>query len=192
MSGRTKAPKRTVADLTHFEGNPRAMTPEAQDRLRRSMEKFGDLSGVIYNRRTERLVGGHQRQSHLPEDAEITLLEEYDEPNEVGTVAIGWIEVEGERWGYREVDVPESREKAMNVAANRHGEGAWDYAALGSILEELDDPGDLELTGFTESEMSLFMDGAEPRGGEFEDLDPEMGEKVETVTCPKCKHEFPR
>lgn len=153
MSERGKVLKRRVEDLAPFEGNPRAMTPEARKRLARSMAKWGDLSGVIFNRRTGRLVGGHQRREHLPEDAEVEILEAWEEPNAVGTVAVGWIEVENERWTYREVDVSESTEKAMNLAANRHGEGAWDLELLPTMLEEIEEE-DVGLTGFTEEELS--------------------------------------
>ena len=47
--------------------NPNRMDPSDKKRMARSLDEFGDLSGVILNRRTGLLVGGHQRVDVLAE-----------------------------------------------------------------------------------------------------------------------------
>lgn len=186
MSERGNTDKRRVADLAPWENNPRAMTPEARERLERSMAKFGDLSGVVFNRRTGRLVGGHQRRAHLPEDAEVQVVERWEEPNEVGTVAVGWIEVGGERWGYREVDVDERREKAMNIAANQH-QGDFVDDLLAPIVSDLTTEYDFGLLGFEDAEGNALLDLAVGDPGEDEAPDP--GD-VLVMTYPVDGHFF--
>lgn len=185
-----KRPPRTVADLKPSERNPRKVTAEQLSKLSGSMDRFGDLSGLVYNRRTGRLVGGHQRRDQLPTDARIVIHgRRSSAPNEMGTVAVGYVEVDGEKWGYREVDVDEATELAMNLAANRHGEGAWDFAAIPDLLEDIDEA-DFDLLGFEDSELKLFLDGPS-EGGDFQELDPSIADDVRMVTCPSCGHEFP-
>lgn len=134
--------------------NPRTITKQELDRLKKAINEFGDLSGIIKNIRTGRLVGGHQRIKIIPKDAEIKITERNSEPSRTGTVAHGYIVIDGEKYTYREVDWDEQREKAANIAANAHG-GDWDEEKLGEILKELsaDVNFDIDLTGFTLAEV---------------------------------------
>ena len=54
-----------VPDLKADPRNPNRMKPEDRDGLKRALVEFGDLSGIVYNRRTGLLVAGHQRMSVL-------------------------------------------------------------------------------------------------------------------------------
>ena len=54
-----------VADLTPAEYNPRKISDEAMQGLTASIERFGLVQPVIWNVRTERVVGGHQRLKAL-------------------------------------------------------------------------------------------------------------------------------
>ena len=45
--------------------NPRMITPKAAKRLKGKMKEIGLIQPVIVNRRTCRLVGGHQRLAQL-------------------------------------------------------------------------------------------------------------------------------
>lgn len=89
---KTKSPE-TARELTPADYNPRQITEKRQAQLGKSMGKFGDLSGIVYNRRTGRLVCGHQRIRHLAANAKIRKEAVSDEH---GTVAIGRI-VSGSR-----------------------------------------------------------------------------------------------
>lgn len=48
-------------DLTPADYNPRRITPQARKALRDSVARFGLVQELVWNRRTRRLVGGHQR-----------------------------------------------------------------------------------------------------------------------------------
>lgn len=175
-----------VKNLKAAEYNPRQITERELRDLGRSMDTFGDLGGIVYNRRSGRLVGGHQRVKHLPAFAEIHV-EELDSPTDSGTVAEGYVELpNGDRWAYREVDVDEPTELAMNLAANKHG-GSWDIPKLADVLAELEGQGfdDLEITGFQEEEIVALLandgmqgGGEEGEGGGTGDGTPGLGNPV--------------
>lgn len=147
---------KTVGDLAPAPYNPRRISDAKLEALGRSMQAFGDLSGVVYNRRTHRLVGGHQRAKHLPKDATVTVTERFETANAQGTVARGYVEHAGERWTYREVDWDEPTEMAANVAANKHG-GEWDIGVLAELLASFDSSGDAALIGFDSDELQRIL-----------------------------------
>lgn len=175
-----------VKDLKAAPYNPRKISPEALDALGKAMAEFGDLSGIVVNRTTGNIVGGHQRIKKLNPDWEI---ERRDAKDKTGTVALGHIKTPFGEWGYREVEWSLDKEKAANLAANKHG-GEFVIEDVGAILKELDAPGDfdMDLTGFLEDERSGIMDA-----GNFdpssEDEQPRLDEKKK-IKCPKCEHEF--
>lgn len=153
-----------VGELTPNKRNPRTITKERQEALRKSVMEFGDLGAVIYNRHTASLVGGHQRISVVPKDAPITIEKTYNPPTKTGTVAEGYIMVNGEKFKYREVNWDKPKEKAAMIAANAHG-GEWDPKILMEEMDFLKKVGvDLSLTGvdfkFDEVKLDLSMPGS--------------------------------
>ena len=128
-----------LRDRPHPE-NPREISAIAVDNMKASIDKYGDLSGIVFNARTKRILCGHQRVKQLggPDQAETVIVEQMNATNDAGTIATGYIlvYVTGERWPYRVVDVDENVEREMMVAANAHG-GEWNIAALGAQLEHL-------------------------------------------------------
>lgn len=156
------------------------------------MDVFGDLSGIVFNRRTARLVGGHQRTRVMDDTSRITITKKWAKPTATGTVVIGHVIVDGERWTYREVDVHEDVEAAMNIRAN-NPVGEWDFDKLAKMLKaalpSMPD-GMSGAMGFHEDMLAgLTQLLREPE--EFPDLDPSMADEVKTTTCPECGHEFP-
>jgi hypothetical protein len=146
---------KTVGDLKPAPYNPRKITDDKLRMLRKAMIEFGDLSGIVFNVRTGRVVGGHQRIKHLDPTWEIR--KESGAEDSVGTVANGWIETPFGRWTYREVDWPEQKEVAANIAANKQG-GEFDIPLLKDLLVQIDDgAADMELTGFDTSELEEMM-----------------------------------
>lgn len=101
------------------------------ERLYRSITEFGYVEPIVWNRRTGRVVGGHQRLKVLK--------------------AQGYTEV-----SVSVVDLDEQKEKALNVALNKIG-GDWDEAKLVELLQELEKDMDLELTGFTQKELDKLI-----------------------------------
>lgn len=146
-----------VKDLKPNPKNPRTITDAKLEQLKKAMLEFGDLSGVVYNRRSEQLVGGHQRAKNFA-DAEIVITKTYDKPTKTGTVAIGYLKQGVERFAYREVNWDKHREMAANIAANK-GAGEWDMPELGQWMKELGNfevDLDLDLTMFDEEERDQF------------------------------------
>jgi DNA modification methylase len=95
-----------LSDLKPADYNPRRISAEAKRGLRASIERFGLVQPIIFNERTGRVVGGHQRLDVLVAGGE----------TETDVVV---------------VDLPESEEKALNVALNSP-------AISGEFTEDLD------------------------------------------------------
>lgn len=169
-----------VSDLIPNPENPRKVSAKKLATLKRSLEEFGDLSGIVFNRTTGRLVGGHQRREILDKRAKIWRKEK--EITACGTVADGYIELsDGNKLTYREVAWDETKEKAANIAANK-GVGEWDLPKLGEWLADLDKEGfDLDLTLFDEDERKELLAGQDAAKGTegLTDAD-EVPEQVET------------
>ncbi len=175
----TKAKKipitRTVEQLAGSANplNPRKITADQLKMLADSLRRFGDLSGLILNVKTNHLVGGHQRTKVLGK-APVEITKKYATPTPNGTVAEGFVIFEGERYTYREVSWDSATENAAMIAANKHG-GDWDFPMLSSLLLELDTGAfDLALTGFTPNELERMVQGVKTDGkDEIEPLSKE-------------------
>ncbi len=104
------------------------------EKLRRSIEEFGYVEPVIWNRRTGNIVGGHQRYKVL--------------------MALGYKEID-----CVVLDIDEQKEKALNVALNKIT-GEFDIPMLTDLLRDLNEDGfDVSLTGFDAAELdALFRD----------------------------------
>ena len=104
------------------------------EKLKRSIEEFGYVEPVIWNKRTGNIVGGHQRYKIL---------------NSLGYTEIDCVVV----------DIDEQREKALNVALNKIS-GEFDIPLLTDLLKDLNEDGfDVSLTGFDAAELDeLFKD----------------------------------
>lgn len=143
-----------IKDLKPNKKNPRKISAKKLDALKSSLEKFGDLSGFVFNRRTKTLVSGHQRQKTLPQDATIKIEIKHEVPTAAMTVAEGYVIIGEERFKYREVDADETWEMEALLAANKHG-GDWDRDLLKVAIADL--PGiDLSVTGFDIPELEAM------------------------------------
>jgi DNA modification methylase len=98
------------------------------EKLKKSMETFGYVEPIVWNKRTGNIVGGHQRLKILQEQGQ----------TEVECVV---------------VDFDETEEKALNVALNKVS-GQWDLPKLADLISELDSElFDISLTGFDAAEI---------------------------------------
>lgn len=152
--------------------NPRKITTPQLRMLGKSMAEFGDLGGIVYNRKTDRLVGGHQRTTIIERDenAAIELTEELTAPDSKGTVAWGWIVSNGVRFSYREVMWDETRERAAMIAANKHG-GMWDDEKLKELVMQLADV-DPDLIGMSDDEITELLAQPSTKGNTDPDDEP--------------------
>lgn len=148
MKNKTSKPKLLkVNDLQAAAQNPRKVTNARLSVLRRQLVEFGDLGGIVFNRVTNELVSGHQRVKEFERvKAEIMIERTIDPPSLSGTVAEGFIKIEGERFGYREVLWDKKKAAAALLAANNHA-GEWDDDQVRSLLQELD-VDQREMSGF--------------------------------------------
>lgn len=102
---------KTIADLKDAPYNPREISQRNLESLKVSLDEFGDLSGIVWNKRTGHIVCGHQRIKALKEKyGENLVLSEdgllYGKHDEKDAFSI------------RIVDWDEMKEKAANIAAN--------------------------------------------------------------------------
>lgn len=159
-----------TTDLKPAEYNPRTISEQKLAALKKSLQEFGDLGGIVYNIRTGNLVGGHQRIASLDQNWPITKKPYKDE---TGTVATGYIETSFGRFSYREVDWPEEKEKLANISANKQG-GEFDKEKLAELFDDLKLYNlDLSLTGYTQQEMDkMFVkhDPPEVKNWEMDDI----------------------
>ncbi len=132
-----------ISAIQRAKYNPRkALKPgdPAYDRLKKAVDTFGLVEPLIWNKRTGNLVGGHQRLSIIEARGDSTV--------EVSVV-----------------DLADREEKALNLALNKHS-GEWDFATLADVLQELDAGDmDMDLTGFSASELERLMTWTAPNAG---------------------------
>ncbi|WP_313291954.1 site-specific DNA-methyltransferase [Faecalispora jeddahensis] len=121
------------------------------EKLKRSLEEFGYVEPVIWNRTTGRVVGGHQRLKIL--------------------LNMGMEEVD-----CVVVEMNEEKEKALNIALNKIN-GDWDREKLALLITDLNAADfDVSLTGFDPEELDdLFKDSLKDNIKEDDfDVDSEL------------------
>lgn len=129
--------KLKIEHLLPAEYNPRKdLKPgDAEyEKLKRSIQEFGYVEPIIWNKNTSHIIGGHQRLKIL--------------------LDLGYTEVE-----CVVVDMSEDKEKALNIALNKIS-GAWDQEKLALLITDLQGTDfDVSLTGFDPAELDdLFKD----------------------------------
>lgn len=166
----------TLNDLQADPKNPRFITEDQYKKLKKLLAEFGDLSGIVRNQTTDQLVGGHMRVKAFQErGGTIQITQQLDEPTKTGTVALGYVVIDGEPFTYREVRWDEGRQRAANAAANEAG-GGWDKALLAENIYNLSqlDNGDelLSLTGFDDDEITALLNDTPGVVEEKQDANP--------------------
>lgn len=146
--------RKHTADLIPADYNPRKDLKPGDpeyDKLKRSMEQFGYVEPVIWNKVTGRVVGGHQRLKVLMD---------------MGVTEVECVVVE----------LNDEREKALNIALNKIS-GDWDKDKLMLLISDLQGADfDVSLTGFDPAEIDdLFKDSLKDgiKDDEF-DVDAEL------------------
>jgi ParB-like chromosome segregation protein Spo0J len=123
--------KIAVEKLNPAKYNPRKDLKKGDpeyEKLKRSIETFGYVEPVIWNKKTGHIVGGHQRFKILKDQ---------------GVAEVECVVVE----------MDEAEEKALNIALNKVS-GDWDMPKLAELLEDLDKSMfDVSLTGFDAAEI---------------------------------------
>ncbi len=157
--------KLRLYELTPASYNPRKkLTPDDVEykKIRRSLEEFGCVEPVIFNRTTGTLVSGHQR---------VRILQDLGE-TEIEAVIVDIDSI--------------TEEKKLNVLLNKV-KGEWDDDKLAEVLQELEKYGDIEITGFDEWELQGILDSYNQLGTILDlsddeyDGEAEAEEPIETI-----------
>jgi DNA modification methylase len=130
-----------LSDLKPAPYNPRQSNAEQEKQLKSSLEKFGVVEPIIFNKQTGFIVGGHFRIREL------------------------------KKLGYKEiecviVDLNEADEKELNIRLNANT-GSWDWDELANNWDsELLSDWGLEIPGFEPTILEAEEDDFEaPEGG---------------------------
>jgi len=124
-----------LTDVRPFEGNPRSIGEREYLALSRSMSRFGYVEPIVWNERTNNIVGGHQRYRWLVEQGE----------TQVEVVV---------------VDLDEKDELAANLTLNNPAvEGEWDEPVT-DLLRQLEEQ-DLDM--FMELGMEELRKAVTPK-----------------------------
>lgn len=169
-----------ISELNRADYNPRKISSKAKSGLSKSIDKFGLLNLIIWNRKTGNVVGGHQRLDILVGKGE----------TEADVVVI---------------DVEPADEVALNIALNNPAvAGEYTEAALSQLQSIKDSIGDdFNSLLFTdlESELERISKRAEKsikEDAEIPEMEPigdmDVGipqiESIACIRCPKCKKEW--
>lgn len=122
-----------INDITPADYNPRIDLNENDDeykKIKNSIQEFGYVDPIIWNKRTGNIVGGHQRYTVLK-----------DLGHEKVDVSV--------------VDMSEQDEMALNIALNKV-EGDWDKDKLKEVIADLEQD-KLMFTGFDDDEIDSLM-----------------------------------
>lgn len=141
--------RRSIKAIDRAAYNPRVdLQPgdEEYQQLHDSIHEYGLLIPLVLNKRTNRLVGGHQR---------LTVLE-----NSGVTEA-----------DFSIVDLDEIKEKQLNIALNK-AQGAWDDGKVAELLDSLGDRA--TETGFSLPEIESLQSRIED-ALDTDFLDSELG-----------------
>jgi ParB/RepB/Spo0J family partition protein len=152
-----------LEELRPFEGNPRRISPEGIEKIKTSIETFGQVAPIIIQRRTNVIIAGHQRLKAM----------------KLAGVETAHVLI---------VDLDDDEAHAYNIADNRLSEeSAWDDPKLAEMIDSMSDSL-RDATGFAADELarrlgrddSILPDGEQPKTPIFTD----------EVTCPSCGHVF--
>lgn len=155
--------KKKVDELIPADYNPRKDLKPGDleyEKLKRSIKEYGYVEPVIWNKRTGKVVGGHQRLKVLKD--------------------LGYEEIECVI-----VDLDENNERALNIALNKIS-GEWDNDLLSSLLKELDESAfDITLTGFDIAEAKDLIGSGSMENVHEDDFNEEQ--ELNNIQEPKTK-----
>ena len=136
-----------ISKLNEAPYNPRIKLEPGMpewEKLKRSIEQFGNVEPIVWNKRTGNVVGGHQRLAVLKE--------------------LGYASVPCSI-----VDLDETDEKLLNIALNKI-KGRWDYDKLEDILKDFDHEV-ATASGFSAEEIAVILANNDDLFDDDEDYD---------------------
>jgi len=147
--------------LTNAPYNPNTMDNHAAAKLGKSISRYGLVEGIVWNKRTGNIVGGHHRVERLDmlekgQDYELIVCQ---------------------------IDVDEKTEKKINITLNNDSlQGEWDPDALERCLKDI---GDIGSVGFDPIDLNFILpDGAlDGIAGVQVRADEEIGDGLEEMSA---------
>ena len=153
-----------IKKLKPAEYNPREMSLEEMESLKKSIKEFGLVEPIVINKDFV-IIGGHQRV-YASED--------------LGKEKVPCVVV----------DLDKKKEKILNLALNRIT-GDWDTIKLSRIINELNSRDDLLLSGFNESEVNQLLVEFKMDFGENEKINFDDNEELKKIFERHEKVEIP-
>jgi len=128
-----------LSELKPAEYYPRVISSDVFEGLKNSIENFGDISGIVFNKTTGNLVAGHQRVKALSAMyGNLPIVEHTD--------TTGVIHTESDAYPVRFVEWDEITERAANLSANNPNiQGNFVPEQLNLIIEEINLSGKFDL-----------------------------------------------
>lgn len=142
--------------------NPREISEHQYNGLANSMDKFGDISGITWNRRSGNLVTGHQRWNRLSREfGDLKLSQIKDDIYSIESTAKG-----PTGFKMRVVDWDMATERAANITGNNHAiGGTWEKESLKILLADIKQDSDSLFKDLNfdilESDLSMDFDEKE-------------------------------
>lgn len=163
--------------------NPRQLKGQRYKKLHGDLTKYGDVSGVVYNVRTGATIAGNQRSVVFDiAKCKFEFTHENAEPDEQGTLKLGYVIWKGKRYNYREVSWSKAEEDAACLIANI-GAGEWDWDRLAAYDAEI-----LSIAGMDadmiktlendERNLRAMLEAASEQAGEA-DAEPQIDRAAE-------------
>jgi len=177
-----------LSDLKPAEYNPRMISDRAYDGLGHSLERFGVMAYVVWNKRTGNIVGGHQRFKQLVELGETeteVIVVDLDDSEEVAlNITLNNREIKG--------DFTKQVMDQLRMSEAQLGNKFTDVG-LFDLYDELRKAGlDREPKPPKEKKMKEPKETKEPTPVE-DDVKEEVVELAKpqaVITCPKCKSQW--
>ena len=169
--------------MQQYSKNPRKISEAQLEQLKQNIQELGYLSGIVHDLNTDEIISGNQRSKVINiNECEIEIVKKYDEPNEQGTIAFGFVIFENQRLNYRQVRWNEKQREKACITANALG-GEFDYKILQSEFDtEL-----LKGWGIKDIDNHRILD----MDNFFNEEKAEVKEKrKKIVTCPHCGKEI--
>lgn len=153
--GRCQTVEMKISDLIPADYNPRHISDKAKQGLSNSISRFGLVQPIVWNKKTQSIVGGHQRLYDLQEKG----------------VSVTDVVV---------VSLSSEEEKALNIALNHKGiQGEFKLDELKNLLAEVD-KGSLDDLNLGKSDIS-YEDLQNSYTEESEEEEEEVAPTTRTV-----------
>lgn len=143
------------SELKAAEYNPRNLSDEARRKLRAVVTKHGMVAPIVWNARTSRIVGGHQR---------ISIMDDLYQTDDY-------------KLKVARIDVDEVQERELNIALNNaHAQGDMDMGKLEAMFRDTPEI-DIAGTGFDGADLFRLF-GASPFEERADDALSEVAQRV--------------